>query len=62
MSNETAPHTAPHEPEAAVTPTPKRPWAKPTITIMGGPMMARGGSVHQEGGNEGDDPYVDMTS
>ena len=60
MSNETIP--PPHEPEAAVTPTPKRPWAKPTITIMGGPRMARSAPQHKEFANEFGDNYVDMTS
>ena len=56
------PPPPPHEPEAAATPATKRPWAKPTITIMGGPRMARGGTLHKNRANEGDDPYVDMTS
>ncbi len=53
MSNETI--IPPHEPEAAVTPAPKRPWAKPTITIMGGPRMAQSGipkAQSQEGGDQ----------
>ena len=51
----------PHEPEAAVTPTPKRPWAKPTITIMGGPRMARAG-IYKALAFEGGDMYTDQTS
>ncbi len=50
------------EPEAAVAPTPKRLWAKPTITIMGGPRMARSAPQHLDRANESGDNYVDMTS
>ena len=49
----------PHEPEAAVTPTPKRPWAKPTIPIMGGPRIARAGT-YKAGTFEGGDMYTDQ--
>ena len=54
----------PPEPEAAVTPAPKRLWAKPTITIMrGGPPTVRSGNTHKAGSTEfSNDHYIDMSS